>query len=170
MENMKDIAVLEAEIAKEEAQINEMYYELGKLYAANYAQNPAEPFAPAMAVIAQAQEKIATYQDQILDLKGVRRCKGCGAEVAKGVAFCSSCGTAMPQEKPENTEGMNQCSNCGAWMRDTMRFCTTCGTAMVKAEEPTPVVEEPAVEAPMVEAPVVEEEPKKKKGLFSKGE
>ena len=90
-----------------------------------------EEFAGMVASIAESEEKIKSYRQQIQDIKGVVRCPQCGAEVQSGVAFCSSCGAPMPKVQPVNTGDMVRCEGCGAMNKKGVRFCTSCGKPMV---------------------------------------
>ncbi len=47
-------------------------------------------------------------------------CPGCGAALAAGTAFCTTCGTKKPEAA--------RCINCGAELRPGAAFCTACGT------------------------------------------
>lgn len=82
-------------VMEEEKKVSDLYQQIGKLYAEKYADEPGEGFSDLIAQIKEAEEKIAQYRTQIQDVKGVTRCEKCGAEVTKGAAFCSACGTAV---------------------------------------------------------------------------
>lgn len=136
---MSDIARLNSMISEEETKINNTYYQVGKLYVAMHTHDYEEEFAGMVASLAEAEEKIKSYRQQIQDIKGVVRCPQCGAEVQSGVAFCSSCGAPMPKVQPVNTDDLVRCEGCGAMVKKGVRFCTSCGKPMVQmtASEPT---------------------------------
>lgn len=50
-------------------------------------------------------------------------CPSCKANVKKGSAFCSECGSPMPVNK--------FCTNCGAKLEPNVKFCSECGTKVV---------------------------------------
>ena len=104
-----------------------------------------EEFSGMIASLAEAEEKIKGYRQQIQDIKGVVRCPQCGAEVQSGVAFCSSCGAPMPKVSPVNTDDLVRCESCGAMVKRGMRFCTSCGKPM----NPLPVSSEENGEVPV---------------------
>ena len=81
-----------------------------------HAHDHEEEFAGMIASLADAEEKVKRYREQIQDIKGVVRCPQCGAEVQSGSAFCSSCGT-MPKAKPINTDDLVRCDSCGAMVK-----------------------------------------------------
>ena len=60
----------------------------------------------------------------------------CYAEVAKGVAFCNSCGARMPKVEEFVPDDAIRCENCGAMVKRGMRFCTSCGKPMVQITVP----------------------------------
>ena len=128
---MSDIAKLNSMISEEETKINNNYYQVGKLYVTMHSHDHEEEFAGMVASIAESEEKIKSYRQQIQDIKGVVRCPQCGAEVQSGVAFCSSCGAPMPKVQPVNTGDMVRCEGCGAMNKKGVRFCTSCGKPMV---------------------------------------
>lgn len=79
-------------------------------------------------------------------------CANCGAALAEGQAFCSTCGTpraAAPAEAPRAF-----CSHCGNELVAGQAFCSKCGA---------PVGAAPAAPAAPVEAP---KKKKKKIGLI----
>ena len=53
--------------------------------------------------------------------QGSRACAGCGAGVAAGSRFCTSCG--------EEAQPIANCTRCGQTFREGDRFCGACGGA-----------------------------------------
>mgnify|MGYP002796599112 FL=1 len=133
---MSDIAKLNAMISEEETKINNTYYQIGKLYVTMHSHDHEEEFVGMIATLAEAEEKVKSYRQQIQDIKGVVRCPHCGAEVQSGAAFCSSCGTPMTKAQPINTDDLVRCDNCGAMVKKGVRFCTACGKPMVQTAMP----------------------------------
>ena len=126
---MSDIAKLNAMISEEETKIN-------NAYVAMHSQDHEEEFVGMIATLAEAEEKVKSYRQQIQDIKGVVRCPQCGAEVQSGAAFCSSCGTPMPKAQPVNTDDLARCDSCGAMVKKGVRFCTACGKPMAQTAMP----------------------------------
>lgn len=137
---LSETAKLNSMISDEESKISSNYFQIGKLYCAIHQQDPEDCFVAMLTAIAEAEQKIQEYRQQIQQIKGVLRCEKCGAEVAKGNAFCSSCGAAMPKAEPVASENHEICANCGAQVEKGMRFCTACGKPMAQA------IAEPAAE------------------------
>ena len=66
-----------------------------------------EEFIPYVQIVGDAKAQIENLKAQINDLKGVKTCPGCGADVPLGAAFCSACGSKVedpvkPEPAPEN--------------------------------------------------------------------
>lgn len=130
--DMSDIAKLNSVISEEETKINNIYYQIGKLYIAIHPDDYEEEFTGMIASLAEAESKLSNYRQQVQDIKGVVRCPQCGAEVQLGSAFCSSCGSSMPKVQTMNMEEMEKCGNCGEMMKKGTRFCTSCGKPMMQ--------------------------------------
>lgn len=129
---ISDIAKLNSMISEEETKINNIYYQVGKLYVTMHPHDHEEEFAGLVASLAEAEEKMKSYRQKIQDIKGVVRCPQCGGEVQSGVSFCSSCGAPMPKVQPVNTDDMVRCEGCGAMVKKGVRFCTACGKPMLQ--------------------------------------
>lgn len=126
-----EIAKITSAISEEEKKVNNLYYQIGKLYFAIHAFDYETDFGGMINGIKESEVQIAEYRQQIQDLKGVVRCENCGAEMSGVVAFCTSCGTPMPKKINMNVEEMIKCSHCGSMVAKDMRFCTSCGKPMI---------------------------------------
>lgn len=127
---LADTSRLNSMISDEEKIINNQYFQIGKLYVAVHQDNYEEDFAGMINTILESEAKIKDYKKQIQEIKGVRRCEKCGAEVPNGLAFCSACGAVMPKIQSSVSADIIKCENCGAEVRKGMRFCTSCGKPM----------------------------------------
>lgn len=163
---LSETARLNGLISDEEKKINSNYYQIGKLYASIHANDYEDPFAGMIVAVADSEQKIGVYRAQIQDIKGVIRCEKCGAEVAKGAAFCSACGAAMLVAAPVDISKFDKCVNCGATVDKGMRFCTSCGKPMsapiIPAATQTEASAEPIAIAPTQISDVQPEEPAKR--------
>lgn len=96
--DMSGIAKLKLNIRAKEDFVKEQYMEIGKAY---YERHKGED------VLVQAQfeqidealEEIAQMEMQILDLKGAKKCPGCGAQTADTAEYCSVCGMKLSSEE-----------------------------------------------------------------------
>jgi predicted amidophosphoribosyltransferase len=65
----------------------------------------------------------------------VTRCSDCGAPVAEGDEYCTTCGTHLSSEVPKTT-GENECWNCGQLLVADANFCEYCGSDQDPTEDP----------------------------------
>lgn len=132
-----DVAKIRTVLVDEEKKIQDIYLQMGQLYAALYADNPAGPFVELMQQLKEANQKKEEYQRQIQEIKGVQKCPRCGAEVPTNSAFCPSCGRIMTANTPGQIEsgGMVRCASCGAWFGAEAKFCTNCGSPMASSRQ-----------------------------------
>lgn len=103
------------------AEIGRQYYDLEK---ENAMLN--ELFTKLFSDISESNEKIASYQAEILRIKNVKRCPKCGRECSQDSVFCAGCGTQLPQE--EKIINGNHCTKCGIELAPDDAFCFNCGT------------------------------------------
>ena len=139
-----DSTRLSSMASDEQRTISDIHREIGKLYASLHKTDHEACFDALFARLAQAEENLQRYTQQIQDLRGVRRCERCGAEIPKGSQFCSACGAPVPPAAPPDCDF---CAHCGAAVKKGMRFCTSCGQPMM----PQPAAAEPS--APVYTAP-----------------
>ena len=131
-------------ISDEEKQINNLYLQIGKSYFEANKDNPTAEYGELMTGIKDALVRVDKYKEQIRNVKGVRTCSNCGAEVANNAVFCNSCGTQLPVAAPvETAQTGSTCPQCGAATVSGATFCTSCGynlaPAAPVADIPTPV-------------------------------
>ena len=163
MRSLAEVSRLNALISDEEVKINNMYCQIGKLYAKVHRDDSEEEFAGLVAAAQESESKIEEYRVRILDVKGLVRCPKCGMELPKAAAFCMACGTSIPKvETPalEETETPAEtvCANCGAELAGDALFCAQCGTSVQAAADPAPV-EDDTCEKPVEESAAEEETP-----------
>ena len=99
-------------ISDEEKRIDDLYKQIGKSYFEANRNNGSDIYAAQIAEIVNSQNKILEYQQQIRDIKGIKNCPNCGAELNKNSGFCSSCGynvtaAASVNEAPVDTTPIN---------------------------------------------------------------
>lgn len=119
-------------ISGEEANINNNYYQIGKLFVSMHANDCEDEFKGMIDAIYKSTAKIAEYKEQVQIIKGIVKCEKCGADVPIQSAFCNSCGAPMPKRNTETKADPNSviCSKCGSSVKAGMRFCTCCGNVM----------------------------------------
>lgn len=140
---MADVARMNSYISDEEKKINNFYLEIGKRYVSLHTEDFEGDYADMINGIRESEEKIKSYQKELEELKGVKKCPKCGAEVKNDALFCSICGEKMPQEEPEiivdaqviedkeaTEETKKFCGNCGKEVNADAAFCPECGTKL----------------------------------------
>lgn len=141
MRSLAEASRLNTLISEEETKINNIYCQIGKLYATVHRDDSEEEFAGLVAETLEAERRIGEYRAQMLDVKGLVRCPQCGMELPKGAAFCMACGTAIPKEEAQTAAAMEEetpvenpvkcaCANCGAELEADALFCAQCGTSV----------------------------------------
>lgn len=124
---MADVAKLNSDISDEEKNVTNIYYQIGQLYVSLHNDNPEPDFEVLIEQLNESQIQIKNLKQQIQDIKGVKRCTTCGAEIPNNATFCSSCGTAVIQQKTVDAANLIKCNNCGKMIEKGMKFCTFCG-------------------------------------------
>ena len=61
----------------------------------------------------ESQTKIEELKKQIQDIKGVKRCTTCGAEIPENATICSFCGAGIAKHKTVDASNLIKCDNCG---------------------------------------------------------
>jgi len=123
---------LNMSIGAEEDKIEKVYAEIGKVVYEAFSNGEAvsEMFKEQCETIKSYEDNIKEMKQKILDLKSVKICSGCGAELDTEVVFCPKCGAkqeipepvVIPQEPTEKV-----CSSCSASNTLDSAFCTKCG-------------------------------------------
>ena len=141
--DITDIARCNSIISDEEKKIQNLYMQIGKLYATIHRNNCEKDFEGMIHSISESENKIAELKSQIHNIKGIIICEKCGTEVADNAAFCSTCGNPMPRKEIVADENMINCPNCGQLISSELRFCLYCGKPVAINNVTTePVVEE----------------------------
>ena len=62
--------------------------------------------------------------------RGGRCCPNCGAALAEGAKFCTSCGAKIEELVVEKGKA-RYCSECGSKLEGNPKFCSECGNKLV---------------------------------------
>ena len=98
--NFADTAKLNGMINDEERKIAELYQQIGRSYYMNRKEDPEEFAAGYVQEITAAMERMEQFKEQIRQIKGIRNCPNCGAEIGANAVFCNVCGYKL-QEVPQ---------------------------------------------------------------------
>ncbi len=119
----------------EECKIEFQYKTIGKLYFEKFAENPDEDFVEAIETIKASMEKIEETKAEIIKIKSRFNCPNCGAPFKNDAAFCSKCGSKLPEiEEPQPAipENAQKCDKCGNILKKEAIFCNACGNRLVE--------------------------------------
>lgn len=92
-----DVAKLNSNISDEQKRIKNAYMEIGKMYWEMHASDYDKCFEDKFVAIKESEEKIKEYEKQVIEIKGVKKCPSCGADVDKNSVFCAKCGTKIEE-------------------------------------------------------------------------
>jgi hypothetical protein len=105
---------LKNKISETKLQIQEDYTEIGKLvYAAHKKGEEVskDEVTPKCEEIARLEVEIEKAETEILALKKIKKCVGCGAELEEKDEFCSKCGKEQPKIEKVEVEVKDEVSN-----------------------------------------------------------
>jgi len=126
--DLADIARLNSQIAEEQKLLNSFYMQIGKKYYELSPESTDDNFAAFCVSITECMTKLTSLREEIQNIKGIKKCAGCGAEIPVSTIFCGSCGYDTRKE-PEATveDSIPRCPNCNKELTDNIAFCTDCG-------------------------------------------
>ena len=131
-----EVTKLNMSVNTEEDKVSKLYGEMGrKLYASYKAGEEALPdFTGDFEQINVCEQNIKEIRRKIMELKNVKLCQKCGAELAPTAMFCPKCGakqeTAPPPPEPEvkvEEAASSFCPECGTEVLADTAFCSNCG-------------------------------------------
>ena len=104
LEEQQAIARLKAQKAEAENQIRNTYTAIGEMYYQQHKDDAENSMESQFQLIAQAEERIAQYEQQLKAIKNENICPNCGAAISKEALFCPNCGTKVEKPQPEPQE------------------------------------------------------------------
>jgi RNA polymerase subunit RPABC4/transcription elongation factor Spt4 len=121
---------LSAKIASEKAKLEKLYTELGEQVYNDYTSGEKfdGKYNQFFSDINLAKKEIDDLREDKADVKGVKTCNNCGAEIKQEAKFCTNCGA--PQDQEEAPPATKNCPNCGAELDIDAKFCPECGKTM----------------------------------------
>lgn len=163
-----DITRINSNISDEEKRINNFYTEIGKLYVSLHSEDFENDFTSMFDGINAAQAKIKELKKELEQIKGVKKCPNCGAEVNNEAVFCSGCGGKMPQEEqeageePAVAEAATEKAAAGEVIieekaEEAVKEETTAGEAITEEKAEEAATEETATEKAAIEETITEE-------------
>ncbi len=128
---------LNANVNAEEDKIQKLYVQLGKTVFEKFMANGGteDYLQEACEQIVSHEQNIKALKEKIAEVKGVKFCVGCGAEMDRAQIFCSKCGArndiGQTAEAVQAASAPAQvCPSCGSTLAPGSAFCTNCGTKL----------------------------------------
>lgn len=90
--DLMEISKLNLSISQEKDKIGRLYSEIGKAVYEKYKAGNDLGFGEKCASIAEIERKIDELQQKLCELKNVKKCPSCGAELSMDSAYCPKCG------------------------------------------------------------------------------
>lgn len=89
-----EITKLNISINTEEDKIQKLYEEIGRIIYSYFKsqENVPDELKEICSQIHQSETNIKNYKKRILEIKSLKSCVSCGAELERGVKFCPQCG------------------------------------------------------------------------------
>lgn len=138
-----EVGRLNGQINGQKNAIEKLYLEIGKMIYANREDWSSADLTGQLEQLDFAQAEVARLQQEILRVKGLRRCESCGAEVDVTMAFCPKCGAAKPEDVPgedaqeereerqaQEEQAENFCPGCHQKVEQGAMFCPFCGVRL----------------------------------------
>lgn len=132
--DIADVAKINSVISEEERNLNNFYYQIGKLYMDLHGNDCENQFEALISNIKNTEHKLIDLKQQIQNIKGIKRCDNCGAEIAANALFCNACGSPTPIQPDTSLYNYVKCNTCGNMVNSEMKFCTTCGSPITRPE------------------------------------
>ncbi len=147
-EDMVEIARLNKAITNEEDRIKLTYVEIGKEIYSRYERNDNihEELVELCGRIDEYHKNILGIREKIAQLKNVKICSSCGAELELNSEFCVKCGGKQEIFQTGNNEPIEAdmiqevqedevikpkfCSACGQEAMPDSKFCQGCGAKL----------------------------------------
>ena len=101
--DMVEIQKLRSQISSLEKGIEKNYVELGKMVFAKYQDKEAlsESEKALCEEITGSAVLIEEYENEIADIRGIKKCPSCGAASPADTAYCPKCGTKLEGEEAD---------------------------------------------------------------------
>ncbi len=99
-----EVTSLTSKISTQESLIEKYFKEIGRFVYEHKDEQCDNGLEERFKLVDAAYEEIEKLRKDIRKIKGIKLCESCGAEIATDVAFCPKCGTAVPEEIPEEVQ------------------------------------------------------------------
>ena len=134
---MSSVNKLNSAIRAEERTQESLFLQLGREFFNLQSEVAGGEFEDIVREIRESRERSAELQAQINDIRGIRACPECDAELPLGAIFCNNCGVKLPEYEAPEREGKQtteRCPGCGREVNEADKYCLTCGTKIEREE------------------------------------
>ena len=152
--DLTEVSRLNGQILDEQKAMDSFFLQLGKKYYELHTNSADENFAHFCNSITACIEKIAALKKEVHNIKGMKKCPGCGAEIPIATLYCEVCGCETKNDVTQaegnavqaegnavqaegnavQAEGNavqaktpGTCPNCNIALPEHVSFCTGCG-------------------------------------------
>lgn len=128
---------LNRQVAREEEKIEKLESDIGALVYQKFARGEKvdDELVASCQEIAKVRQGIEDVQEKIRQLKDLKKCTACGAEIDEEQTFCSKCGakqearvmTPATEAPAAEASPKKKCTACKQEIRQDQVFCPHCG-------------------------------------------
>lgn len=148
-EDMVEIVKLNKAITNEEDRIKLTYGEIGKIIYSRYEKNEIieDELIQLCIKIDEFQKNIFAIKQKIAEVKNVKICSNCSAELEPTTEFCVKCGAKQEVINPGKDSAIHEfiddhthegtdntpkyCPSCGKEIIENSKFCQECGVKLI---------------------------------------
>lgn len=136
-QNLADVTRLNNAISEKEKRISQLFLAIGKSYYEGHKDDPAAEDMEKIAEVNALYAEIFENREKVKQIKGVVKCKVCGADVPLNASFCNGCGTKVNREETDkvDAEAGNVCPACHEVIENGNLFCNHCGARINNTHE-----------------------------------
>jgi len=129
-----EVTKLNMNVNSEEDKIQKIFNQIGKTVYDKFKTDGSiiPEFTELCESVKVHEDTVASLKQKILEVKNIKSCVNCGAEMEAISQFCVKCGAKQPEaaQAPVFTQAPagTICPACGASVQTGSAFCTKCGT------------------------------------------
>ena len=126
--NAFEASTLSSQLKICEDTLKKNYAEIGRLFYEQNKDNIPAGYEQSFAKVKESLAAVAETGEKLREVKNVKACPSCGAEIGLAVKFCPKCGTeceVIPVSEAKVDNG--KCPGCGAKLKPGASFCNNCG-------------------------------------------
>lgn len=128
-----EVTKLSMAIGLEEDRIDNVYTQIGKIAYDSFQKGEGsfDIFKEKFDIIKGYETNINDMKQKILEMKGLKVCPVCGAELDVDSSYCSKCGVKQEIPEPKVVEPeVRACPTCLETGPIDSNYCTKCGTKL----------------------------------------